>query len=186
MPLATKDQIDLLVGTIMEADFHFQIWETLQEAQSTEETIVPIRQYSMFFLSTRLAHFNSTIIGCYRLLETRSDTVNFNTLRKLIHKNHKIDLTLDAEYSRLQSACFATWKKISTLRNKSVGHLSHETHQEELFAKAALSPEELSNYISNSQFLINRITHLLSRSIEAFNLEARASTQNLLTKLRAP
>jgi hypothetical protein len=157
MAIPSKKQIESLATTIIEVEISFQIWEAFKIAQTKVTTIKPINKYNMFFLPTQLAHFNTIIINSYRLFETRKDTINFKTIKDLSNHEFGINFESDSKFEDLYQLAHKLWPKFSLLRNKCIGHLSHEATQEEIFKNAGLSPEDIRNFIKHCQNLYWRV-----------------------------
>jgi hypothetical protein len=90
MPLSVDEQIESLALTITEARWHFQIWEALREQQGDPAAVRVMNTYLEFFRSTQSAHFDATIVDSYQLFETRTDTVNFSTLKAALRKEKAV------------------------------------------------------------------------------------------------
>jgi len=186
MSLSIDDQIYSLGTAITEARRHFQIWEALQEARADEVSVRSMNLYKEFFVPTISAHFESAIVFCYQLFETRNDTVNFSSLKKALKEIEGRDIEQEQPLTDIQNKIKPIWVKISKLRNQSVGHLSSEKPQAEIFSQAGLSPEDVWDFLSLSMRLHQAITYPRSQSIEGFNVEAKSATARLVAALRYP
>ena len=175
--------IESLAITITEARWHFQVWEALQEARSDEASLEAMNRYKEFFVPTMSAHFESTIVACYQLLETRDDTVSFSTLKKALKDIEKRDLDQEQPMAGIQRDIHPIWIKIARLRNQAVGHVSSEKPQSEIFAQADLKPQDIWTFIDLSIRLHQGITYPRSQTIEGFNINGKPATAHLIKML---
>ena len=183
MPLGIDEQLHSLGTTISEARWHFQVWEALQEARGDPALVKVMNEYLEFFTSTMLAHFESFILACYQLGETRDDTANFTSLKRSLMAIEGRDIDLEPELVDIQAKMKPLWVKIARLRNEAVGHLSREKSQADVFAKAGVSAQEIEDYMRLAVKLHHGITYPRDQSIEAFNIDGKPSTKRLLTDL---
>jgi hypothetical protein len=177
--------IESLAITITEARWHFQIWEALQEARADEASVRAMNRYKEFFVATMSAHFESAIVSCYQLFETREDTVNFSTLKKALKEAEKRDLDQEQTLADIQRDIRPIWVKIARLRNNAVGHTSSETPQAEIFAKADLKPQDIWAFLDLAIKLHQGITYPRSQAMEGFNINGKPATNLLMKALRA-
>jgi len=184
MPLSIGEQIDSLGATIAETRCHFQVWEALQEARGDEASARAMNCYREFFASTMLAHFESSVLSCYQLFETRNDTVNFPSLKRALKAIENRDIDQEPELVRIQVEIRPIWVKICEIRNKSVGHLSSEQSQAQIFAHAGLSPKDVWNFLDLTVKLHHGITYPRNQSFEAFNINGKPSTERLISDIK--
>lgn len=185
MSLDIDAQINSLGGTITEARWHYQVWEALQEARSDAESVRVMNRYLEFFRSTMLAHFESFIVSCYQLLETRIDTVNFGSLKRALREVEGRDIDAEERLVEIQNTMRPLWVKIAKLRNRAVGHLSREVPQVDVFANAGVSPQEIENFLGLAVALHQGITYPRDQSIEAFNIDGKPTTKKLIRDLQS-
>lgn len=178
------EQLDSLAATIGEALKHFQIWEALQEAHANADDVGTMNRYREFFQPTVLAHFHAYVVACYRLFETRSDTVSFPSLKRALKKVEDRDIDDESELKRLQLEMGPIWKRILRIRNESVGHFSNERSQHDVFARAGLSPQDVENFIGLAIQFHRGITLPRKRGRVAFDADGKRSTRRLLDDLK--
>lgn len=183
MPLSIDQQLRSLGDTISEARWHFQVWEALQEALADKASVRVMNRYLEFFRSTMLAHFESYVIACYQLCETRNDTVNFNSLKRALREVERREIDADSELVELQAEMRPLWVKISRLRNEVVGHLSREKSQVEVFKQVGVSAEDIEHFMGLAVKLHHGITYPRDKSIDGFNINGKHSTRQLLADL---
>jgi len=184
MPLTVNEQIDCLGDTISSAQWHFDVWEALEEARSSPQNVAVMNKYIEFFRATGMANFESYIISCYQLFETRRDTVSFSQLKRGLVSASSFDVDSDPEFVNLEKSMKPTWLKICQLRNKVIGHLTIDNSIIEVYASADLTPGEIRQFINDAKKLFNNITHRLSQSRDAFNIRGKDSVNTLLKDLR--
>ena len=184
MSLSIDDHIDSLGTTITEARLHFQVWEALQEARGDEACVRAMNRYREFFVSTMLAHFESFVLSCYQLFETRSDTVSIPSLKRALKEIENRDIDQEPELVKIQAEMRPIWVKLCEIRNKSVGHLSSKESQANIFAHAGLSPKDVWSFLDLVIDLHYGITYPRNQSFEAFNINAKPSTES--TSYRPP
>lgn len=183
MPLSVDQQLNSIGDTISEARWHFQVWEALQEARADEASVRVMNRYLEFFSSTMRAHFESYVIACYQLCETRSDTVNFSSLKRALKEVEGRDIDAEPELVTMQAEMKPLWVKIGRLRNESVGHLSREKPQVEVFREVGVSAEEIESFMGLAAKLHQGITYPRDKSIDGFNIDGKPSTKRLLADL---
>lgn len=184
MPLTIDEQIDYLGDTISSAQWHFDIWEAIEEARDNPDKIAVLNKYIEFFRATGTANFESYIISCYQLFETRRDTVSFTQLKRELKSATNFDVDSDPEAVKIQALLKPIWLKICKLRNQSIGHLTKTKLIADVYAEVDLKPEQIRNFIDEAKNLINNITYRLNQSRDAFNIRGKDSVNNLLTDLR--
>ena len=184
MPLSIDEQLDSLGLTITEARWHFQIWEALQEQRADPAAVRVMNKYLEFFRSTQAAHFDATIVNSYQLFETRTDTVNFSTLKTALKALEARDIDKEPELVRLQGEIKPLWIKIAHLRNNVVGHYSSAKPQIELFNDSKITPEDIWSFFKLTMALHQGITRPRNRNIEAFNINGKPATVALIDALK--
>jgi hypothetical protein len=182
--LSVHEQIKGLGDTISSAQWHFDVWEALDEARVSSQNLAVLNKYLEFFQATRTANFESYIISCYQLFETRSDTISFPQLKHELKSTLNFDVDSDPEAANVQATLKPIWKNICTLRNKSVGHLTIKKSIEEVYLEANLKPEQIRQFIDGAKKLINIVTYRLNQSRDAFGIRGKDSVNKLLADLR--
>jgi len=180
---SAQEQISTLYRILTEAQTSFDLWEGLREARSDQATVDAMQRYSVFFTGTESALLDSFIVLLYSLFETRRDTINFHTLIRTL------DLTLSAtqkaDLADRVKALKATWLKLGILRNEVVGHQSLNQLPAQSFAKAAISPQEIQDYLIKSQALLGHISSTLFNTCLSFNVKGKPYLERLLTDMRS-
>lgn len=184
MPLTINEQIDCIGDTISSAQWHFDVWEALAEAQAQPESVAVLNNYLEFFRATETANFESYIISCYKLFETRKDTVSFNQLKRELESTSNFDVDSDSDAARIQSQLKPVWLKICKIRNQSIGHLTIKRSIADVYAEVDLKPQQIREFINETKSLINNITKRLNLPHEAFNIRGKDSVNNVLANLR--
>jgi hypothetical protein len=186
MPQYT-DYIDRLRNTLIVVDLNFEVWWTYKNEDTRSRFINVMNQYSIFFQTSIHAHFVATVVGLYRLYETRSDAVSIpRVLHRLRAEKVVPEGALQSLSARSKQAK-TIWVRVAILRNEVFGHLAIDTTIEEAFRKAALTPNDLAELIIQTKALLNDLTRILERSCHAFNLnrESGEDVVRMLTDLSA-
>lgn len=184
MPLSIDEQIEFLGTTILQARLHFDVWEALQEARGDPDAVQAMNNYREFFSSTMLAHFESFIISCYQLLETPDDRVSFPSLKRTLELEEGRDIDQEPDLVDIQVEMKPLWIRISTIRNQSVGHLSQDKSQYDVFKSAGLSAQDIEDFMSLAVELHHGITYRRDRRKTDFNIKGKQATQRLLSALK--
>ncbi len=184
MPLSVNEQIKYLGDTISSAQWHFDVWEALEEARANSQNVSVLNKYLEFFRATGTANFESYIISCYQLFETRRDTVSFPQLKRELKTALNFDVDSDPEAVKTQASLRPIWQKICKLRNESVGHLTIDKPIARVYVEADIKPEQIRLFIDGVKELINNITYRLDQSRDAFNIRGKDSVNKLLSDLR--
>lgn len=184
MTLSIDEQIKGLGDTISSAQWHFDIWEALDEARGDLENVKVFNKYLEFFRATVTANFESYIISCYQLFETRSDTISFPGLKSELKSSVGLDVDADVEAIRLQDSMKPIWIKINRLRNESIGHLSRDKTLEKIYAEADMRPEQIRQFIEMAKALYNNITYRRSQALDPFNIRGKASVKQIFDDLQ--
>lgn len=185
MAQSIDEVIVSLATTITEARWHFQIWEALQEARADAASVKAMNRYKEFFVATMSAHFESAIVSCYQLFETRDDTVNFFSLKKVLKGSEKRDIDQEHALAELQRDIRPIWIKIAKVRNNAVGHMSSDKPQSEVFEKADLKPQDIWSFLDMTIKLHHGITYPRNQTIEGFAIDGKPATNHLMEVLRA-
>lgn len=177
------EQVNLLHQKLMQAQISFDLWEGLREARSCPDTVKVMQPYAGFFVGTEYALFDSFVVLSYSIFETRKDSVNMSILLKSVSSKIK-DTELTAFKDEVKSLKPA-WLKLGILRNEVVGHQSLGQTSFQSFQKAAVTPEEIREYLSKSQELLGQISSKAFRNALAFNIHSKPRLVKLLTELRS-
>lgn len=110
--------------------------------------------------------------------------MGFPSLKRVLTKVEGRNLDDDPELKGIQLKMKHLWKKISKLRNESVGHLSSELSQHDVFAQAGLSLQDVENFIRLAIQLHGGITLPRRRGHVAFDADGKRSTRRLLDDLK--
>ncbi len=183
MALSIDEQIDGIGDTISSAQWHFDVWEAIEESRSDPKNVEVLNKYIEFFRATGLSLFESYIISCYQLFETRKDTVSFPQLKRELMSAESLDI--DANAIASQQLLKPTWKKICRIRNNTVGHMSNDKNVADIYKEVDLKPAEIRTYIEECKKLLNNITYRRNQSRDAFNIRGKDAFKNLLTDLRS-
>jgi len=182
------DEIQLhvkeLQHAIIVAKLNYEIWWIYKEKNSRKRFVDVLNYYPHFFQMSLHAHFVAMIIALYRLYETRKDTMNLPQLVKLLRKHS--DLSID-EIKSMESDIVRIrplWQKVSILRNNMFGHRTNMFDADHVWKKASVASNQFKKLIDDSENILNRITHVWSRSSHAFNLSATQDAQRLLEDLK--
>lgn len=165
----------------MQAQISFDLWEGLREARSCADTVKAMQPYASFFVGTEHALFDSFVVLSYSIFETRKDSVNMSILLKSVSSKIK-DVEMAAIKDEVKSLK-PTWLKLGVLRNEVVGHQALNLTSFQSFGKAAISPDEIREYLSKAQALLGRISSKAFRRALAFNIHSKPRLINLLTDL---
>lgn len=172
-----------LYKMLTHAEIDLEMWKAMRKARSEQEVISMLnRRYGRFYSAAENALFNSLIIILYKMYETRDDTVNFEQLFKLLPAD--ILPEIKAEIDERKAKIKTTWIKVSSVRNKIVGHQSLEQRAEEVHRIAGITIVELHRLIKNAQDLLCLIAKYFHDTHIVFNLKGTQSFDNLIDDLR--
>jgi hypothetical protein len=183
MQPSAQEQINILYRILTEAQISFDLWEGLREARSAQDTVDAMQRYAVFFTGAESAMLGSFIVLLYSLYETRWDTVNFHTLLRTL--NPDLPPAENANLDACVKALKATWIKLGILRNEVVGHQALDRSPYESFSKAAVSPQEIRDYLIGSQTLLGHISSTVFNTCLAFNIKGKPYLERLLTDMRS-
>lgn len=175
-----RAHLDELKGAIANASDCYGVWWVLKGSDTRPKYNDVLNKYLGFFLANIHAQFVAYVVALYRLLETRKDTINLNSLLALIEAEGAVsNETLEDIRSRI-TALHPIWVKICILRNEVYAHKSSENNYDESFKKADITPNQIRDLIEGLKELLNHIA-LKTESIEyAFSINAREDTIALL------
>ena len=141
------------------------------------------RRYGRFYVAAENALFNSLISILYKVFEKRKDTVNFGRLLRTLPSD--VAPEIKTELDDLLGKTKVTWKKISLVRNKVVGHQSLDQSVDEVHRVAGITILELEEFVKDAQHLLYLIAKYFQDTHVIFNLKGTQSFDNLLNDLRA-
>lgn len=168
---------------LTQAQIDFEMWQAMRKARSDADTVVMLnRRYHRFYSAAENALFNSMITILYKLFETRSDTVNFNQLRKEFPADIRPEVK--EEIDELFRRTKPIWRKVLHVRNKVVGHQSLGIEAGEVHRIAGITIDELEGMIEASQRLLHVIAKNFHDTHVVFNLKGTQSFDNLIADLR--
>lgn len=185
MALSIDEQIYCIGDTISSAQWHFDLWEAIEDSRSDPKNVEALNKYLEFFRAKGQSLFESYIISCYQLFETRRDTVSFIQLKRELMSTESFDVDIDPNAVASNQLLKPTWQKICKICNNSVGHMSKEKNIVEIFKGADLKPAEIRAYIEECKKLLNNITYRRNQSHDAFNIRGQDAFKNLLSDLRS-
>jgi AbiU2 len=173
------DNARAIANRIMTAQINFDVFDTLSQHRSKQRSIDVLEPYRTFVLYSIQANFNACVIELYSLFETRDDTINLPRLIKAQKEsgalNESASCVIDAKLTEIKKS----WKKVATLRNEIVGHKTNSKTPQQVYEKAAISPDEIEALISKTMDLYNA----LGFEREAFNLDVSGQINDLVTTL---
>jgi len=184
MALSIEEQIKGLADTISSAQLHFDVWRALEVSRNDPKNVEVLNTYFEFFYASIPANFESCLVSCYQLLETKDDRISFPSLRRELLAKEGLDVGSVPQLVDLEKAMKPTWKRINTLRNNQIGHLSKQNTPAQVYAQAGLNDSLMEEFISRAKELHRGITQIRNRSIDAFNVRGSASVEKLLAVLR--
>jgi len=149
-----KKQLAVLRESLNNAKIHFEIWDTLKEHGTVQESVDIMNRYRIFYPYTIAAHFNSYILALYQILETRPDTVNISRLREELRSQKMVKKIVLDELSNELIKAKKIGKGICIIRNNAVGHVSKNNSQKEVFKKANITSREIKQLLIFANELI--------------------------------
>ncbi len=153
-------------------------------SRNDPKNVEVLNTYFEFFYASIPANFESCVVSCYQLLETKDDRISFPSLRRELLAKEGLDVGSISQLVNLEKAMKPTWQRISTLRNNQIGHLSKQNTPAQVYAKAGLNDFLMEEFIFMAKELHRGITQIRNRNINAFNVRGNASVEKLLTVLR--
>lgn len=184
MALSIEEQIKGLADTISSAQLHFDVWSALEVSRQDPKNVEVLNSYFEFFYASIPANFESCVVSCYQLLETKDDRISFPTLRKELFAKEGLDIASVSQLADLEKAMKPTWLRINTLRNNHIRHLSKQNTPAQVYAQAGLNDSLMKEFIAQAKTLHRGITNVRNRNIDAFNVRGSASVEKLLVALR--
>jgi hypothetical protein len=175
--------ISELRHTIKVASWNYEIWWIYSYQESRNKYIKVLNNYTLFFQTSIHAHFVALVVALYRLFETRTDTVNFTQLMKIIKRKQLIEADGIEQIEKDIENLKPIWVKISIIRNEVFAHRNFDLTNQ-TFQKAGITPTDIKAFLELSKELCNKITRTLDNSTHAFNLSAVDDTESLLDDLK--
>ena len=183
-----KQDIQKYIGelrdTAIDAQLNYEVWWTYEERESRQKYVDTMNHYTTFFWTSIHAHFLAMLVALYRLYETRPDTVNIPHFIKILEENACIPQVAISKVRQIYQEARPLWVKVSILRNEAFAHRSNEYNVSEVFQRAGVTPDELKDLVERTKKLLNEITHVWNRNVDAFNLRAADDTTRLLEDLK--
>lgn len=178
--------IEKLRGTVMAAELNYDIWWVYKSKDTRPQYIETMNRYLLFFHTSIEAHFVATLLALYRLYDKRkrNNTFNIPSLLKKMENGNSIDKASLIEANGLCDKAKPLWKKVRTIRNEAIAHMTNKRTYEEVFKKADVTYDELRDLIEITKELLNKISHAWNGNTYAFNLESRDDTIRLLKDLK--
>ena len=172
--------LEELKGAIANASDCYEVWWVLKGSDTRPKYNAVLSKYPGFFLANIHAQFVAYVVALYRLLETRKDTINFNSFLTLIEAEGSISKEALEEIRSRVDALHPIWVKICILRNEVYAHKSSDNKYDESFKKADITPNQIRDLIEGHKELLNHIA-LQTESIEfVFSINSREDTISLL------
>jgi AbiU2 len=152
-----KEYLGNLRYSLDVASINYDIWWTYKQFRTRKYYLDTMNNFLGFFSNSIYAHFLATIIPCYRILETRKDTINIGNLIKEINSDKLFETNLLDEIQTRLSKLRPIWTKIGIIRHEIYAHKSNVFSAEESFKKAKIKPKEIRYFIDNTYKLVNYI-----------------------------
>lgn len=160
-----KDELERLIEILHAALVHYRLWDELMKRRDVGSVKIVNRGYATFIEYTRHAHYKSIFVELHKLIETRDDTYNLESVFKEIPESSVlIDRVKD--YNEKFSAIK---KGIFILRNNVFGHASRKLDPTQAFAKASISSADVERYIVESAKLLNQVKSEFFHTVDAYN-----------------
>jgi hypothetical protein len=174
-----SDHSRIIADRIMTAKIHFDIFDTLSQHRSKQESLNALEPYWTFFLYSIKANFDAAIVEIYSLYETRSDTINFPRLIQDMKTLGQLKPPESCIVEKKLSSIKKAWIKVSILRNEVVGHKTKNKTPAEVYKNAAVTPLQIEQIILESMELYNS----LGLDKDAFNIGVTKSIDGLVKTL---
>lgn len=142
-----------------------------------------MNHYVNYFAISERAHMTTLIVLLYRLLESRKDTYSFKHFFRFSRDNALYEEGEIIDFEKLYKDMEPTAKRVRILRNSVYGHRPIGYTVDEMFKKAALTPNQLKELIEKCKLLVNKMNQALNDSTHAYNLPTREDTIRLLDDL---
>lgn len=178
-----RKYINGISNTITSASLHFDVWWVYKEKDSRAKYVDVMNEYLNFFTTSLQAHFLSTIVELYKLFESRSDTVNFPRLIKLLRDNRILEPKIQLRVEEERASLAILWKKIAILRSELFAHTSIDLTYRQVFKKAGITPNNIKDLIERSKNLLNEISEGLEKNTYIFDIKATDDTIRVLDDL---
>jgi hypothetical protein len=185
MPDLIQNYVDDLRHTVTVASANYDIWWVYKSKDTRPEYVDTMNDYTLFFHTSIHAHFVALLVALYRIYEKRKDSYNVPGFLDLLRQREATSPATLEKLQALFTQAKPLWIKVGILRNEAFGHRSHERTVGEVFDKAGISGNSLSDLIKLTQELLNTATLAWDSSFHAFNLSTRNDTLQLLANLKA-
>jgi hypothetical protein len=165
------------------ASMNYDIWWTYKQYRTRKYYLDTMNNYLGFYTNSIHAHFLATVIPCYRIFETRTDTINIGTLIKEIEKANLLEVNNIKEIKLKISKLKPIWIKINIVRCEIYAHKSNLNSSEESFKKANIKPKEIRLFIDGAFKLMDYIFTALNEP-SSHILREKTTTLQILRKLK--
>ena len=166
-----------LHNLVTNADLNFRIWWIYVNREDRAKYINTLNDYSLFFVTSKSAHFAAVIGDLCALYETRDDTVNVNRTLKMFPPE-----VAERVRSNLDEAV-PIWKKIYRIGKNIFHHRNLGLDSDAVLAQVRLTPDGIKRLIEVSKEIVNTLSYAHDRSSFAFNLDPSKTTYRLLNWL---
>ena len=158
-------------------------WRCYNHPRRASEFANAMEPYSMFFQVARIAFLTTAVVGLHRLYDANPKTLS---LEYVASRLNGLALKHSDSLDRARVEIDAGRQlipKVTPLRHQLFAHRSAKSTTDEVFARAAVSPDDLFNLHSRSKQPLNSLSHAYDGSSYAFNLEGPNDFEDLLTRL---
>ena len=177
-----QNELEALIKILYTSLVHYRLWEELRKRMDETSVNVINRGYATFIEHTREAHYKAIFVELHKLIETRSDTYNLDSVFKEIPS----DSDLIDKINEYNENFKEVKKGIFILRNNVFGHSSRNLDPVDAFQKASISSADVENYIVESAKLLNQVKSEFFNTVDAYNEIGEAeSVSKLYAAIRA-
>src|SRR5438552_409769 len=168
---------------ILRARAHYDVWWIYEGADTRPDHTDVLNQYVEFFRFDSHAHLVSMVMYLSQLLESRPDTLNLPTVVKEAADAGVNAAAVDkAKTALAQSAHISS--KVAILRNNLFGHRSAKISYQEVFEKAAVTPNQLRDFTVLGLEVVNPLLEARGKLTWEFRSGTADHTVAMLKALR--
>lgn len=180
--LTLDERLKLAGQLVARARIFFDVWWFYEGDQTRPGILDAMNEYPEFFRYDGHAHFVAFVVHLAGLLETRSDTVNFDALIREAAETGALEDTLTSKAEAALAPLKPLRRAVMILRSNLFAHRSSSMTYAEAFKTAAVTPNELRTGTESLLSVVNLLLRSRGLPEQSFN---EASQRHLREMLNA-
>ena len=183
--LTLEERIDRAAQHVVRANLFYQLWWYYEGSATRPAILDTMNRFSDFFRIDSHAHLVALVVYIHGLFESRKDTINFDRLRRDLIKDNRISAPKSAEIELLIEQAKSIASKVAKLRHEAIGHRTASSSYNEVFALAAIKPNEFLELTEIALKIANRLLKATGQSDQVFRDLPRSDLETILKHLAA-